>query len=135
MAFINSVVLIDDDEIFNLVTENLIKLYDFADQVITFQSAAEALSFLKGLSNKKEAYPEVIFLDVNMPITDGWGFLDIYRQFPEEVKSQAQLYMLSSSLDEFDVLKSKQYEDVYDFIQKPLLKMNLEVIKFRIESE
>lgn len=133
MAICKTVMLIDDDEIFTLVAENTINMYGFAEQVIAFNTATDALSFLQDSANNSSLYPDVIFLDINMPVMDGWGFLETYKQFPQELKSQAQLYMLSSSLDETDVLRSQQYEEVRDFIRKPLSKINLEALKFRIE--
>ena len=63
------------------------------------------------------------------------GMQALQCHFPEEVKAQAQLYMLSSSLDESGVLKSQQYPDVRDFLRKPLRKMNFDALKFRIEAE
>lgn len=136
MAFCNTVLLIDDDEVFNLITEHTLKTYDFADNIIVFTSVEEALAYFKNAVEEEGILiPEIIFLDINMPVQNGWEFLDAYRQFPYLVKKDVQLYMLSSSLDESDVEKSQQYEDVRDFIRKPLSKVNLEIIKFRLGNE
>ena len=136
MAFCKTVVLIDDDAIINLATENTITLNEFADQVIAFTTIKDALSFLsKAVNEEGILFPDIIFLDIHMPVQDGWDFIDAYREFPKTVKGKGRLYMLSSSIDESDILRSKQYQDVRDFIRKPLSKKDLEVIKFRRENE
>lgn len=136
MPVVKTVLLIDDDEIFNLIVDNTLRMYNFADQIMAFTSVADGLAYLRKVEDEKNfVFPDIIFLDINMPIQDGWDFLNTYRQFPLDVKSQTQLYLLSSSIDESDVLKSQQYRDVRDFIRKPLSKMNLDIIKLRMENE
>lgn len=122
--------LIDDDELCNYLTANILQSNDFCHEVKSFTNAQEALAELE-ISVEKGAFPDLIFLDLNMPILDGWGFLKAYRNFPEGVKENCSLFILSSSVDEGDINKSKLYEDVRDFISKPLNKMSLEVIKFQ----
>lgn len=133
MPFVNTILLIDDDEIFNFVVENTLRMYDFGNQIVAYTSVEEGLSYLKKAVEKESmGFPDVIFLDINMPVQNGWDFLDAYRQFPHELKKKSQLFLLSSSVDESDVLKSQQYEDVCDFIRKPLTKDKLNFIKNRI---
>lgn len=125
--------LIDDDELCNFLTANTLKLNHFCTETHSFTNAQKALAELEA-SVKKGIFPDFIFLDINMPVLDGWGFLEVYRQFPEEVKKNCTLYLLSSSIDENDARKAKINEEVRDFISKPLNQMNLEVIKFQKEK-
>lgn len=129
-----NILLIDDDEVFNLITELTLKSHNFSKQVKTCITVDQALSYLRKIVEEDGLFPEIIFLDINMPEKDGWDFLDTYRLFPADVKERMQLYMLSSSDYESDVLKSQQYNEVRDFIRKPLTTRDLEIIKFRLES-
>lgn len=135
MAVCSNVLLIDDDELFNLVTEQTLRMFDFADKVVSCLTVDQAFAYLnKALEEENHLFPDLILLDINMPEKDGWEFLTTYRQFPEEIKKKGQLYMLSSSVHESDILKSQQFEDVRDFIRKPLSKRDLDIIKFRLEG-
>ena len=132
MPFVKTILLIDDDEIFNFVVESTLRMYDFADQIVACTSVEEGLSYLRKAVEKEHIdFPDIIFLDINMPVQNGWDFLDTYRQFPQELKKTSQLFLLSSSVDESDAIKSQQYEDVCDFICKPLTKDKLDFIKNR----
>lgn len=131
-----NILFIDDDELFNKIAALTLQQYGFNAQVRACNSVDKALSFLEGLvKEESRLFPSLIFLDINMPEKDGWDFLNTYRGFPTEVKEKVQLYMLSSSIYESDVIKSQQYEEVRDFIHKPLSKRDLDVIQFRLESQ
>lgn len=130
-----NILLIDDDEVFNFVTEKTLKLNAFSKQVKACSSVDQALSYLRKIIEDDGLFPEIIFLDINMPEKDGWDFLNAYRLFPAEVKDRMQLYMLSSSDYESDVLKSQQYNEVRDFLRKPLTTRDLEIINFRLETQ
>lgn len=134
MSYYKTTWLIDDDELCNYLTANILQSNNFCHEVQSFTNAKEALAELE-TKVKEGEFPDLIFLDLNMPVLDGWGFLQAYRNIPEEVKKTCTLYILSSSVDEDDINKSKLYEDVRDFISKPLQKMNLETIRFQKELD
>ena len=130
MNYCKTAWLVDDDELFNFLTAHTLKSNGFCSETRSFTSAQKALEEL-GASVEKGVFPDFIFLDINMPVLDGWGFLEAYRQFPEELKKNCSLYILSSSIDENDAKRAKKSEEVRDFISKPLTKMSLEIIKFQ----
>lgn len=133
MTYSATVWLIDDDEMTNFYNQFLLQSNQFASQIRAFTNAKEALAELEAAAEAK-TFPEYIFLDINMPVLDGWGFLQAYRTLPEESKKNCTLYILSSTIDEEDAKKAKIHEDVRDFISKPLDKINLEVIKFQAKD-
>lgn len=122
--------LIDDQEMAVFLTAHTLRINKFTSNIRSFTNAKEALAELKACTNTN-LFPDIIFLDLEMPLVDGWGFLEVYRKFPKEVKQRCTLYILSSSIDEEDINKSKLYEEVRDFLNKPLVKMDLEVIRFQ----
>jgi CheY-like chemotaxis protein len=108
-----TIVLIDDDPISTFVTEKLItKNVKVPCQFFKYQSAKRALEEIQ------EINPHYLFLDLNMPEMTGWDFLDKFNPNNEE----AQIYILSSSVDERDISKASQYSIVKDYLSKPLIK-------------
>lgn len=122
MNAIRKVYLIDDDEINNFICTNILKKIHFSDEVVAFESGAEGLAALKRAldSGEEDQIPEVIFLDINMPIMNGWDFLEEYLPLKQLINKEVSLFMLSSSIYQADVEKSKQYTEVLDFVTKPL---------------
>lgn len=133
MTYSKTAWLIDDDELCNYLTANTLQSNNFCHEVQSFTNAQKALAELEA-SVENGVLPDIIFLDLNMPVLDGWDFLKAYRNFPEDVKEKCFLFILSSSVDEDDINRSKLYEYVRDFISKPLNKTKLEAIKFQIET-
>lgn len=127
MGIINSILLIDDDNIFNLINKETVKKGNFADKVSSYSNAKKALDELKRLceSDGKD-FPDILFLDINMPVMDGWEFLDEFEKFPEHFLQNCRVFLLTSSIDPSDIEKSKNYRTVKDFISKPLSKEILE---------
>lgn len=122
MSNIRKVYLIDDDEINNFICTNILKKIEFSDDVVAFESGTEALQALKDAAERgdEDQIPTVIFLDINMPIMNGWDFLEEYKRIKHLIKQPISLFMLSSSIYQADVERSKQYEEVVDFVTKPL---------------
>ncbi|MBB6610739.1 response regulator [Pontibacter sp. Tf4] len=121
MSILKKVMLIDDDQVNNFVCESIIKTEQFADEVISYELAEEALDHLKKTAAEHpEDFPSLIFLDINMPGMDGWSFIDEYRKLPEEVTNQCCLFMLSSAVDRKDIISAKSIKEVKDFFSKPL---------------
>lgn len=130
MSTLNTVLLIDDDQINNFVCENIIKSEDFAQEVISFEWAEDALNFLKNCAETNAAkFPELIFLDINMPDMDGWVFLEEYKKLPAALTQECALFMLSSAVDRKDVVSAKGYSEVKEFFSKPLSPDILGIIR------
>ncbi|MVN20696.1 response regulator [Mucilaginibacter arboris] len=122
-----NIMLVDDDEINNFITVKLIRKA-FPDSVLsTYLNGRLAIDRLKDiLQHQPENIPDYILLDINMPVMNGWEFLEEYKQLNFDSDKKITIYILSSSVFSNDIDKSKSYESVASFISKPL---NLESIK------
>ncbi len=124
------VYLIDDDRLVNMISERIIKLAEFASEVVVYSGAGKALEGMSEIAAGSPGnFPEIIFLDTNMPEIDGWGFLEAYGKFDESLREKCKVFILSSSIDTRDINKAKTYNTVSDFISKPLSFAHLEKIK------
>ena len=112
--------LIDDDPITNMINTKIIKM-NFSVEVNDYANAQLALDQIKDISeNSPNKLPDVIFLDINMPIMDGWEFLVEFQKLPLNVLENCKIFMLTSSIDVEDIEKAKTYRVVNDFVSKPL---------------
>ncbi len=113
------VCIIDDDPIFVYGTKFLLNHNRFfVSDIIVFENGKEALDSLFSLINNKKRLPDVIFLDLNMPVMDGWEFLDNYIRLP--VDGKPQIYIVSSFMGAAEIERIKSYEIVTQIIIKPL---------------
>ncbi len=122
--------LIDDNDIDNFINERLVKAYYFSKNVYVHTSTRSALEFLKNIEVTmhelpEELIPSHIMLDINMPILDGFHFLDEFEKFIPELKKKIKIVMLTTSLNPLDVERSNKYESVVKFIHKPLTEEEL----------
>ena len=124
-----AVMLIDDNEIDNLINQKMIEATSIAEHIYTHTGARSAIEFLRNLEKldkeTKNVMPEVIFLDIDMPLMDGFQFLDEFEKLSEETKKKCKVVMLTSSINPQDVNKSKKYSYVKKYINKPLSQDNL----------
>ncbi len=121
MAKVQKVLIIDDDEINNFVCAKVISKNDFAEDVKTFLSGREGLNYLEELKNNDPSgVPDLILLDINMPIMNGWDFLEEYEKMLPELHKHPVLMMLSSSVYEEDIEKANEHSEVKDYVTKPL---------------
>ncbi len=116
--------LIDDNYIDNFVTRRILEGSNFADKVIVTQSATEAIQSLRSGS----VQPDVIFLDIRMPLMGGFEFLQEYEKIDIQGKDDIKIFMLSSSLDPADMKKSINNKFITQFIHKPLTQKALDEI-------
>lgn len=120
--------LIDDDRITNIVNERLIKKADCTESISIFTSAEEALKYLKNDTDENYVKPQLIFLDINMPVMNGWQFLDEYKLLKASQKADAILMMLTSSLNIEDEKRAHNHEVELSFKRKPLTSKMLQEI-------
>jgi CheY-like chemotaxis protein len=126
----HAVMLIDDNEIDNLINQKMIEAADIAEHIYTHTGAKSAIEFLKNISKlidiSKEVLPDVIFLDIDMPLMDGFQFLDEFEKLSEQTREKCKIVMLTSSINPQDINKSKKYSYVKEYINKPLSQLSLE---------
>jgi CheY-like chemotaxis protein len=114
--------LIDDDEIFTYIIKKIIEESEISEQITIFSNGRDAINYLTEVAEEETLLPKVIFLDLNMPLLDGWGFLDEYIRLKPKMCKKINLYVITSSVSTYDHEKSKEYSDITDFIVKPLAK-------------
>jgi CheY-like chemotaxis protein len=123
-----SVLLIDDNDIDNFINKRLIEKSGFAAEVVEKNSGQGALSFLQEAAGSNEL-PDVIFLDIMMPVMDGFEFLDAYAKLPQTVISKPKIIMLSSSESFKDLNRANSNRHVFKFLNKPLTEAVLGAIQ------
>ena len=112
-------ILIDDNDIDLFVQKRFIEMNHFASNVITFLSPIDALNYL-AKANADGSPAGVIFLDLNMPVMDGFGFLESLLEIPGQVAERTKVVVLTSSSSSSDREKASTYKNVFNFISKPL---------------
>ncbi|MBA3649658.1 MAG: response regulator [Chitinophagales bacterium] len=117
----NRILIIDDDPTFIFLTKMTLSKISFAKDITSYTDPAEALIDLKKVSSDTNYdLPEIIFLDLSMPVMDGWNFLDEYHYLPDTLIQNCKIFILYSSIDPDDIKRSQSYPKVLDIISKPL---------------
>lgn len=120
------IMIVDNDQVNSFVLKNIITR-NYADaKVELLPDGAEALDELKRLDQSSGDFPEVILLDIYMPVMDGFEFLDAYLK--EFAHKDSIIFAMSNSLIKEDQQRANEYEVVKGFITKPLISNNIEFI-------
>ena len=125
------VLLIDEDQIDNFINERMITSSNFSKKVTVKSSAVEALDYLKDIHARNAEFPRIIFLDLNMPIMDGFGFLEEYDKMvllEPTIKEKCKVIVLSSSISPADIDRASDNPYVIKYLNKPLSEKYLEAI-------
>jgi len=122
---------IDDDEIYQYTITRSINKHKLAKKVLIFSDGEEAMNFLANNAANNEELPDVIFLDINMPIMDGWHFLEEYTKLKPGINKSITIYMITSSVDPVDYAHAKRISEISDYIVKPVKP---EMLKELIEN-
>jgi CheY-like chemotaxis protein len=120
---LNCILLIDDDEPTNFLNRRMLEEMQCAKNIQVIQKAQEALEYLKNIAEKDDGsvpFPDLIFLDINMPAMDGWEFLVAFKALITRQKMFIPLVMLTTSLNPEDEQKANESPEVIDFKSKPL---------------
>ncbi|MBX2907666.1 MAG: response regulator [Taibaiella sp.] len=117
-----NIYLVDDDKLFIFLLKKTIGLTGIPTQITDFPDGQSALDYIKANASDASKLPDVIFLDLRMPIMDGWEFLEEYKHIADSLAKKNRLYVFSSSISPYDIENAKNNPLVTDFIIKPILK-------------
>lgn len=121
MKKFNDVFVVDDDKIYHFILKKLLKKNNIEVTPHFFENGLEAIESLKQKTSESNGLPDLILLDINMPVMDGWQFLEEYKKIKGNFLKDTVIYMISSSNSPYDMDKAKQFpEEVKDYFMKPV---------------
>ena len=129
---LGTILCVDDDPITLMLCKMVITRAAFSSEIVTAKNGEEALKYFDAITNNtvsNNSKPHLIFLDLNMPVMNGWEFLDGFNTAEYLEYHDTKVIILSSTIDPEDLEKSKKYPMVIDFLSKPISKEMLEFVK------
>ncbi|AEH02772.1 response regulator [Lacinutrix sp. 5H-3-7-4] len=130
-----NICIVDDDEIYKFTVVKILESIDFNKKIEVFSDGEEAFSFLLDNIDQPKALPDVILLDINMPVMDGFQFMEEYIKIKPRVGKKITIYMVSSSVDPMDLQKAKGISEISDYIIKPIKRGELKAIISSLRQE
>jgi CheY-like chemotaxis protein len=129
MKRLSGILLIDDNETSNFLNERLLRRMDLTDHILVVTNGKQALDYLEKLSREpagQHVKPELILLDINMPVLDGFEFLELFQQLDARFRAGIRIAMLSTSNHPQDTGKAGEYNAFY--LTKPLTIEKMEAL-------
>lgn len=117
-------IVIDDSKLDCFIAEKIIRNTGMSEAIKSFTDAREALTFISNASTA-EIPKTVVIVDIQMPVMNGFEFLEAFEKLPEEVQNKYAIYVLSSSINESDLNRVRNYKSVKHFLNKPLTSNTL----------
>lgn len=117
-----NVMIIDDNNIDLYITKRLIIKTNFGKKVLEYDDGAEALKYLQENQDNIPELPKIIFIDIYMPGMSGFEFMESYDLLSDTVKKYCKVYIISSTIDEHDIERSRQDNNLTAFQVKPISK-------------
>ena len=115
---INLACIIDDDSIFVFSTKKMMQYAGFCNSFLIFRNGKEAFDHLSIILKEKKTIPDIIFLDINMPIMDGWQFLENITKI--DINQTIKVFMVTSSETNEDKQRAKEFSAIKNYIVKPI---------------
>jgi CheY-like chemotaxis protein len=112
--------IIDDDPIYVFGIKKFISIHNFCDTIWVFENGEAAIEHLQFLISTNGVLPDIIILDVNMPIMDGWDFLDEFNKLKSQLLKNIKIHMVSSSIDKSDIERAESHNEVSGYFIKPI---------------
>ncbi|MBB01005.1 MAG: response regulator [Saprospirales bacterium] len=128
MKRLHTILLVDDDAPTLFLNKLVIEDLDCTDRVLTAENGRQAIDMLTEKIDDEFLCPDLILLDINMPIINGWEFMDKYQTLSAEQKAKIVVVMVTTSLNPDDRSRAESIEDIKDFVSKPLDEITLKDI-------
>jgi CheY-like chemotaxis protein len=114
--------LIDDSEIDNFINLKMLEGCNFAERIYIHTNGKSAIEVLKNIERMGEVslFPDIIFLDLNMPIMDGYQFADEFEKISPTIRNKTKIIILTTSLNPSDMERANKYKQIVKYINKPL---------------
>ena len=128
MSTTTKICIVDDDEIYRFTIIKILESLQLPTKTTTFSDGEQALDFISDHLDQDYELPDVIFLDIDMPVMDGFQFMDEYEKIRSRVGKNITIFMVSSSLDPVDIERAKNIGAITDYIVKPLVSVQLRTI-------
>ncbi|MCH9661440.1 MAG: response regulator [Bacteroidetes bacterium] len=114
--------IIDDDDVYINLIKKIIDIKRLSENLLVFKNGQEALNYFTPIMehSSEDSFPEIILLDLNMPIMDGWKFLETFTKIKTGKDFKTTLYIVSSSINPFDLERAKEFSMVTDYLIKPV---------------
>lgn len=128
---INTVLSIEDDKVTQLLNKFHLNANKFCTNIVVAYNGLEAIDFFKKLDSGEvsmESFPEIIFLDLNMPVMDGWDFFETFKGDFAHFEEKTKIFILSSSINPADIERAKNEKSIVAFLAKPLNAENLKKV-------
>lgn len=120
--------IVDDDEVFQFTIRIILKTITAVGDITVFYNGLDAINFILNNVNNQTDLPDVIFLDINMPVMDGFQFMEEYIKITPKLDKKITIYMISSSVDPIDIEKAKEIKEITNYIIKPIRENQLMAI-------
>lgn len=129
-----SICLIDDDEVYQFLCKKTIEKSHHVKNIMIFSNGKEAIDFFTENTTNTIGLPDVIFLDLDMPLMDGWQFLEEYIPLKLDIKKQIIIYIVTSSSHPSDLSRAKEISDITGYLIKPITTENFNSIMSMFQS-
>ena len=126
--------IVDDDDIFTYGFKKSAAIKNLFNKVLNFGDGREAIDYLKDPRNINQL-PDVLFLDINMPVMNGWEFIDAFEEIKSQLGKNIPIYIISSSIDLEDVKRAKNNTLIVDYLLKPIDKLYLKDIYDSLQDQ
>jgi CheY-like chemotaxis protein len=120
--------VIDDDIIYKTIMKKIIYKSEIFHSTVLYSNGKEAINALKEAVDNNDVLPDIILLDIEMPVMDGWGFMDEFATLKLKLQSEIKIYISSSSIAIDDKMKAKSNPDILGYMSKPISQNDLKLI-------
>ena len=128
MRTLTKICIVDDDDIYRFTIEKTLESLKLPTKTMTFSDGEQAINFISDHLKEDAELPDIIFLDIDMPVMDGFQFMEEYEKIKPNVSKDMIIYMVSSSLDPVDIDSAKKISSISDYIVKPISSNRLKSI-------